>query len=598
MPHNESFKATTISVDATPPVTELSASIMTLAPGATFYAAISGTVTLTASDPLLNGAQSGVYKTFYVVDGNLSECQNLTQYLANPSNQLPPFNGQPGTCENPIYTEPFSLFPGTHTVQYLSVDNVLNVESLKTFYLEVQGDAVPPETFLLVNGSTVATGGIVSATTEEQITITAIDPGVNGLSSGVLDVYFLVDVATDSCGEMGAIVSTATAGTCQNYLYTAPFTLATGSHTVYYTAVDNVGNMAAGKSAYIIIAPPNSSLDTIPPVVTASVNGQVLADGVTMYMAAIDIVALSATDEGSGLKNILYSVDVIFTTGTASAYTAPFTLPIGTHTVYYSATDNAGNVAPLRSALITVWNSSVSCGGTITENTILAADLDCSSITGSGLIIGVNGVTLDCQGHKITGSGSGDGVNLPTSRYYATVKNCDISNFATGIRFAWNNSYNNINTNTISFVDRAIIIAEGWSSLNVIRNNNITNAMVEPISDKGPSVGNINTIEDNPVTRLPAVPCADAACVTNKTTARYDVDLTTDVIGGFVIGTGGMGGDGVTLDCQGHKITGNGSGVGVNLPTARYYATVKNCDISNFTTGIRLFWNNSYNCSV
>ena len=465
----EFFKATTITVDATPPVTELSASIITLAPGATFYAAISGTVTLTTSDPLLNGAQSGVYNTFYLVDENLTECQNLAQFLANPSNQLPTFNGQPGTCENPLYTGSFSLFPGTHTVQYLSFDNVLNMESLKTFYLEVQGDIVSPETFLLVNGSTVATGGTVSVATEEQITITAIDPVVNGLSSGVLGVYFLVDVATDSCGEMGTIISTATAGTCQNYLYTTPFALATGSHTVYYTAVDNVGNMAAGKSAYIIVAPPNSSLDTTPPVVTASANGEVLADGTTMYMAAIATVTLSAADEGAGLKEILYSVDVIFTTGTAGAYTAPFTLPLGTHTVYYSATDNAGNMAPIKSALITVWNSNVACGGTITENTMLGRDLNCTGFVGDVLTIVMDNVVFDGNGYKIIAPSATVAVGI--NAIDDTVRNINLNGSAgTGVRIGKSNT----EVNNVTAVGRTIgvnIVADNSTNIKILNSD-------------------------------------------------------------------------------------------------------------------------------
>jgi len=33
-------------------------------------------------------------------------------------------------------------------------------------------------------------------------------------------------------------------------------------------------------------------------------------------------------------------------------YTEPFTLPVGTHTVYYSAMDNAGNTAAVKSVIM------------------------------------------------------------------------------------------------------------------------------------------------------------------------------------------------------------------------------------------------------
>ena len=60
-----------------------------------------------------------------------------------------------------------------------------------------------------------------------------------------------MDVTLDFCGELGEIVSTAPAGSCRNYLYAAPFALPVGTHTVYYTAMDNVGNMAAVKSVSV-----------------------------------------------------------------------------------------------------------------------------------------------------------------------------------------------------------------------------------------------------------------------------------------------------------------------------------------------------------
>ncbi len=137
-------KATTMYIDATPPETELSATLMTLAPDTSFYATISGTITLSAADPLVRGAQSGVLKTFYLVEKNFSECLNLAPFLLNPSGQLPTFTGPPGTCENPLYTASFTLSPGTHTVQYLSLDNIRNMESPKTFHLEVARDTAPP----------------------------------------------------------------------------------------------------------------------------------------------------------------------------------------------------------------------------------------------------------------------------------------------------------------------------------------------------------------------------------------------------------------------------------------------------------------------
>ena len=61
-------------------------------------------------------------------------------------------------------------------------------------------------------------------------------------ASGVGFTACLVDVPPEACGAIGTIISTMPAGTCQNYLYYGPFSLAIGTHTVYYMSVDNVGN--------------------------------------------------------------------------------------------------------------------------------------------------------------------------------------------------------------------------------------------------------------------------------------------------------------------------------------------------------------------
>jgi len=66
---------------------------------------------------------------------------------------------------------------------------------------------------------------------------------------------------------------------------------------------------------------------------------------------------------------------------------------------------------------------------TVTADTTLAADL-----TGH-IVIAMNGVTLDCDGHVITGPGASDPFSTPgvrvRGRTGATVKNCAVTNFPT-----------------------------------------------------------------------------------------------------------------------------------------------------------------------
>ena len=63
---------------------------------------------------------------------------------------------------------------------------------------------------------------------------------------------------------------------------------------------------------------------------------------------------------------------------------------------------------------------------TITTDTILTADL-----TGH-IVIATDNITLDCDGHKVTGSGSGTGIFLDQTTG-VTVKNCFVDGFSFGV---------------------------------------------------------------------------------------------------------------------------------------------------------------------
>ncbi len=78
---------------------------------------------------------------------------------------------------------------------------------------------------------------------------------------------------------------------------------------------------------------------------------------------------------------------------------------------------------------------------TITATTTLTADHSGS------IIIGANGITLDCAGHSVTGSGSGNGIFL-SGRTGVTVKNCEVTNFSIGFRLAGFSSGNTLTGNT------------------------------------------------------------------------------------------------------------------------------------------------------
>ncbi|MBU0980012.1 MAG: right-handed parallel beta-helix repeat-containing protein [Nanoarchaeota archaeon] len=109
------------------------------------------------------------------------------------------------------------------------------------------------------------------------------------------------------------------------------------------------------------------------------------------------------------------------------------------------------------------------CGETVMANVVLTSDLNCA---GNGLIIGNNGITLDCADHII----SGPGVNSDFEGIYVSnknnvhIQNCHVTNYKYGIRL-----YHADN----GFVEDNVIISNSnglymtYSSGNTIQDNQV-----------------------------------------------------------------------------------------------------------------------------
>jgi len=304
----------------------------------TVYVSSSASVTLSAKDTSASiYVLAGVASTYYLLDVEPTSGCLATAY--NPG-------AAPGSCENPLYTGPFEIAEGTHSLSHWAVDNIGNIGLRETMGLRVDGTA--PESVLEMNGTPITPGTTVYATTADTITLSGADIMSNGVISGLSTTYFLVDISTEECDYSDWDGGVNGMGTCENQFYGGPFSLSEGDHVIYYLSQDNVGNLEPMETAYITVEAANSSLDTVPPTVTASVHGQVVADSATVVMASTDAVTLAATDEGSGLLGIYYTVDTVPSSTTATTYTAPFTLAAGTHMVYYTAVDKAGNQAAVK----------------------------------------------------------------------------------------------------------------------------------------------------------------------------------------------------------------------------------------------------------
>lgn len=86
----------------------------------------------------------------------------------------------------------------------------------------------------------------------------------------------------------------------------------------------------------------------------------------------------------------------------------------------------------------------------ITEDTKLTGDLTCTGET--GIVIGADHITLDCNTHFINGTGVGAGVDVD-SHQDIVIKNCNITNFYYGIRLVNTTNVDIIEENNIEFND-------------------------------------------------------------------------------------------------------------------------------------------------
>ncbi|HJX51022.1 MAG TPA: NosD domain-containing protein [Candidatus Nanoarchaeia archaeon] len=84
-----------------------------------------------------------------------------------------------------------------------------------------------------------------------------------------------------------------------------------------------------------------------------------------------------------------------------------------------------------------------------------------------------NNIILDCQGYKIGGTGSGNGVYI-NGQSNITIKNCNITGFTRGVYVVWGNGIN-ISFSTIENNSYGIVLDSTDSSViskNIINNNN------------------------------------------------------------------------------------------------------------------------------
>ena len=218
------------------------------------------------------------------------------------------------TASSAVYNPPADLTQGYHVVAASAADSAGNrTATLARFFI----DSIAPATRLMVNGQDGGTGSLVLITTD-TITFAAEDSG-----TGVRETRYSMDSAPEQ-------------------VFTAPFTMAAGTHTISYRSQDNAGNLETARLAAAGV----TGLDTAAPTSFLDV-GQPKFGAVPLFVSTATRFGLAASEPAT----ISYAVDA----EAFQVFTASFTLAQGgERTISWRATDAAGNVEALRTASVFV----------------------------------------------------------------------------------------------------------------------------------------------------------------------------------------------------------------------------------------------------
>ncbi|MEW6536915.1 MAG: NHL repeat-containing protein, partial [Candidatus Auribacterota bacterium] len=353
-------KTLKVIIDNSAPATSVSAS----EPKYQEYINSLSTWTLTATD--LGAIPCGVQKTGYRVQG-----QGLSDDLPWTVIASPPEAG--------VAISSFTITgaDGIYTIEYYSVDNVENTEIVKSSTVKL--DNTPPVTTLTINGGKQWTSedGKLYASLDTQYVLTAEDPLVNGVASGVKEIFYSIDSTRITH-------------------YSLPITLTEGIHTIQYWSYDNVLNQEQTKSltVYVDNTAPVTTLNVGQPQCVTHGEPQNRSHTYTVINSNTPLTLIASdpviSDVSSGVKEIYYSINSSpFTT-----YASPFALsgPDGDYTVGYYSIDNVGNYPIYLSTSLPSYPSTLTLDNTPPVTTIiLPANTNeglCRIVSGNTPVIG------------------------------------------------------------------------------------------------------------------------------------------------------------------------------------------------------------------
>lgn len=239
------------------------------------------------------------------------------------------FDPPGGPTDGTQYIESLSMV-GVTAVYYWGEDNAGNFENYNTFYPGL-ADSVPPVTTIsLYSGAFyqhpitgtryIASSGNANSLLVTRFSLSSVDPAPG---TGILTGYPVFSF-----------------NDTDYFSYLTPFSVLPGSSSVYYYARDSFGNEELPHKQYLFTID-----DTAPAIAIAVTCGDDGARVAGWYnvLSGVPTVTITVVETGSGTAYVRYD-----TAGgiPATDYTAPFTLPGGTHNLIARSADNVGNLAP------------------------------------------------------------------------------------------------------------------------------------------------------------------------------------------------------------------------------------------------------------
>ncbi|MFA6073202.1 MAG: right-handed parallel beta-helix repeat-containing protein [Candidatus Woesearchaeota archaeon] len=266
----------------------------------------------------------------------------------------------------------------------------------------------------------------------------------------------------------------------------------------------------------------------------------------------------------------------------------------------------------------------VSSGSHILSSDISINDSTCINITGASVV-------LDCAGHSIIGNNASSTYGIYSAQFNTTIRNCNISNFGTGIYISQGASAALIEDTNISItktgdnnvngfavlVKASSVTGSTFSHLRLnssgtagegfreypMKNSVLRDSTIYSIDKSIYLVtGSGNTIQN--MTLFSSSNGIDVNGELDSIVLNSNIVSTGAAINNFanshrmnytnntlnVLGSGhgitNTGGSNVSIDCQGKSITGSNTTGYDGIYSNQVNTTVKNCNINNFQHGL------------